>query len=225
MLASTAMQAPRTAWLIASVVVLGVACGDTGTPKPTPDTATAAATATATAAETAQASATTTAEPASTEAATTATPSSSAEIAKTGAPATTGAPGTTASATASAKPDVEGEQKKMPSFTAYLAAKPSYKKGQPATVTAIVNALGEYHVNQEYPYKFKMGTAPSGVTYPEAIVRAVNRTEKKATMSIPFTPSAAGNTTITGELSLSVCTDSNCVIEKAQLSVTAKVED
>jgi hypothetical protein len=208
-----------------SLVLLAVAaCGDTGAAKPAPDKATAATTDTAAASSTAQTSATTTAEPTSTEATTTATPSGSAEVAKTGAPATTGAPGT-ATATASAKPDVEGEQKKMPSFTAYLAAKPSYKKGQPATVTAIVNALGEYHVNQEYPYKFKMGTAPSGVTYPEAIVRAVNRTEKKATMSIPFTPSAAGSTTISGELSLSVCTDSNCVIEKAQLSVTAKVED
>jgi hypothetical protein len=207
------------------LLLAAAACGDSGAPKPTPDKATAATTETAAASSTAQASATTTAEPTSTEATTTANPSSSAEVAKTGSPATTGAPGTTASATASAKPDVEGEQKKMPSFTAYLAAKPSYKKGQPATVTAIVNALGEYHVNQEYPYKFKMGTAPAGVTYPEAIVRAVNRTEKKATMSIPFTPSAAGSTTISGELSLSVCTDSNCVIEKAQLSVTAKVED
>ncbi|NUO50645.1 MAG: hypothetical protein HOV80_17460 [Polyangiaceae bacterium] len=219
------MSILRRPLALSLVLLAAAACGDTGAPKPTPDTATAAATGTATAAETAQASATTTAEPTSTEAATTATPSSSAEVAKTGAPSTTGAPGTTASATASAKPDVEGEQKKMPSFTAYLAAKPSYKKGQPGTVTAIVNALGEYHVNQEYPYKFKMGTAPAGVTYPEAIVRAVNRTEKKATISIPFTPSAAGNTTISGELSLSVCTDSNCVIEKAQLSVTAKVED
>jgi hypothetical protein len=92
-------------------------------------------------------------------------------------------------------------------------------------VTAVVNALGEYHVNQEYPYKFKMGTAPAGVSYPEAIVRAVNRTEKRATMSIPFTPDAAGTHTISGECSLSVCTESNCVIEKAQLSVTVKVED
>lgn len=216
----------RSPSAISLVLLALAACGDTAAPNAAPDTPTAAAKDTATAAETAQASATTTAEPASTEAAATASAASSAaEAAKTGAPVTTGPPGTAASATASAKPDVEGEQKKMPSFTAYLAAKPSYKKGEPATVTAIVNALGEYHVNQEYPYKFKMGTAPAGVSYPEAIVRAVSRTEKKATMSIPFTPSAAGNATISGELSLSVCTDSNCVIEKAQLSVTAKVED
>ena len=92
-------------------------------------------------------------------------------------------------------------------------------------MTAIVNAVGEYHVNQEYPYKFKMAAAPAGVTYPEAIVRAVNRTEKRATMSIPFTPDAAGTATISGECSLSVCTDSNCVIEKVNLSVAVKVED
>lgn len=202
-----------------------LACGDPAQPQPKPEAQTTAAqTTTATATSTATAAATETAKAEPTAAASSTAAASASAEAKT-SPTGAASAGGAASAQASAKPDVEGEQKKGASFTAYLSAKPSYKKGQPATVTAVVNALGEYHVNQEYPYKFKMGTAPAGVTYPEAIVRSVNRTEKRATMSIPFTPDAAGTHTISGECSLSVCTDSNCVIEKAQLSVSVKVED
>lgn len=216
------MLPTRNARLFALSLAFVTACSESKptTDKATPETASTAATAapTSTAETTAAATATAVATGAT-------APEPSATAAKSGAPTGTAAATAGATATASAKPDVEGEQRKGPSFTAYLAAKPSYKKGQPATVTAIVNAIGEYHVNQEYPYKFKMGTAPAGVSYPEAIVRAVSRTEKRASMTIPFTPSAAGTATISGELSLSVCTDSNCVIEKAQLSVNAKIEE
>jgi hypothetical protein len=203
-----------------------VACGDQAAPpQPKADTATAATTTTATAATTASAAPTESAAAAEPSAAPATSASAVASADAKGAPSGTTTAAPSASAQASAKPDVEGEQKKGGSFSAYLSAKPSYKKGQPATVTAIVNALGEYHVNQEYPYKFKMGTAPAGVTYPEAVVRSVNRSEKRATMSIPFTPDASGTATISGECALSVCTDSNCVIEKVPLSVTVKVED
>lgn len=204
------------------------ACGDQASPpKPTADTATAATTTSATAATTATAAPTESAAAAEPSAEPTGSASASAVASADGqgVPGGTSTAAPSASAQASAKPDVEGEQKKGGSFSAYLSAKPSYKKGQPATVTAIVNALGEYHVNQEYPYKFKMGTAPAGVTYPEAVVRSVSRTEKRATMPIPFTPDASGTATISGECALSVCTDSNCVIEKVPLSVTVKIED
>ena len=208
--------------LAPALFTLSLACGDPAGPQPKPDTA-ATTTATTTAA-----SAATTAEPTATETATAEAPPSASATGSAAADAktaATGSPSGAPSAQASAKPDVEGEQKTGASFSAYLAAKPSYKKGQPATVTAIVNPVGGYKINMEYPYKFKMAAAPPGVTYPEAIVRAVNRTEKRATMSIPFTPDAAGNATISGECSLSVCTDSNCVIEKVNLSVSVKVED
>ncbi len=212
---------PLLVWL--SSAALG--CGDT---QPTPSrdavATNAAATATATATASAAATVATTATEAPPEASAAPTASSDAKPPPTGTGATA-APTGTASAQASASPDVDGEQKKGAAFSAYLSAKGSYKKGQPAAVTAVINAVGDYKINKEYPFKFKMGAAPAGVSYPEAIVRAVSRAEKRATMSIPFTPDAAGTATISGECSLSVCTDSNCVIEKAQLSVSVKIED
>jgi DsbC/DsbD-like thiol-disulfide interchange protein len=105
-----------------------------------------------------------------------------------------------------------------------MTASKAYKAGQPGSVTAVVNALGEYHVNPEYPYKVKLGAAPAGVTFPEDTVRDVSRSEKRATMTIPFTPSQAGSATISGTISLSVCSKDQCVIEKAPVSVTVKVD-
>lgn len=100
----------------------------------------------------------------------------------------------------------------------------AYKAGQQGAVTAVVNALGDYKVNEKFPYKFTLNAAPAGVSYPETTVRNVNRSGKKATISIPFTPSSAGNATISGVYSISVCTPSNCLTEKVPLSITVKVQ-
>ena len=119
---------------------------------------------------------------------------------------------------------MKGDEKKGASFSAYMSGSGAYKAGQAGNVTAVANALGDYHVNQEYPYKFTLNAAPLGVSYGETVVRNVSRSEKRAAISIPFTPSSAGTVTISGVYSLSVCTSSNCVIEKVPLSVTVKVE-
>lgn len=123
----------------------------------------------------------------------------------------------------SAKP-VTGAETKSASYSAFMSGAGKYKAGEQGAVTAIANALNEYHVNQNYPYKFTLNAAPAGVSYPETTIRNVSRTEKRAAITIPFTASSAGPVTISGTLSLSVCTDSNCVVEKVPLSVTVKVE-
>ena len=140
---------------------------------------------------------------------------SGAKAASTGAPASSAKADTT---------EVKGEEKTGAAFSAYMSSAKSYKAGQPGTVTAIVNALGDYHVNPEFPYKVKLDAAPSGVSYPQDTIRDVSRSEKRASMSIPFTASQAGSSTISGTISLSVCTKDQCVIEKAPVSVTVKVE-
>lgn len=156
-------------------------------------------------------------------------PSTSAEpkLATTNVPTASGAPTASVVPTTSAggsAPDVKGKETKGASFTAYMSGAGTYKVGQQGTVTAVVNAIGDYHVNQEYPYKFTLIAAPAGVTYGETVVRNVSRSEKRASIRVPFTPISAGAATISGVCSLSVCTSSNCVVEKVPLSVTVKVE-
>ena len=221
-----------------SMFSLLTACGDGGSPQKDPapkasTTSTAASSGEAKPATaqtsapvtTAEATSTSTAEPASSA-------SASAEPTKTGdavaqksaAPAATATATATATAVASAAPDVKGEEKKQAAFSAYLSGAGKYAAGSPGNVTAVLNALGEYHVNPDYPIKFTLGAAPAGVSYGETVLRNATKGDKRASISIPFTPSAAGSYTISGVFSIGVCVASSCTNEKVPLSVTVKVE-
>lgn len=110
------------------------------------------------------------------------------------------------------------------SFSASLTGSGSYKAGQQGELTASVNALGDYKLNEEYPYKFTLKDPPDGVSYPETSVRDVSKSGKTATVNIPFTADKPGNYTVSGVYALSVCTKENCVIEKVPLTANVKVE-
>ncbi|MFO0618355.1 MAG: hypothetical protein U0414_37525 [Polyangiaceae bacterium] len=125
---------------------------------------------------------------------------------------------------ASSSGEVKGEEKSAPAYTAYMGGAKSYKAGQSGALFVVVSALEGYHVNPTYKYKMKMNAAPAGVSFASDTVTDVSRSEKQATMSVPFTPSQAGSYTLTGTCSLSVCTDTTCVVDKVPLSVTVKVE-
>jgi hypothetical protein len=142
-----------------------------------------------------------------------------------GAAAKPGKPAPTVEPTADAEHGVAGDKSKAASFTAHLAAKPSYKKGQEGTIVAVVVAADDYKINQEYPYKFTLDAAPAGISYPSSVVRDVARGNKKAIITILFKPDAAGKATVSGECSLSVCTEKNCIIDKVKLAVDVTVEE
>ncbi len=135
----------------------------------------------------------------------------------------TGTPTATATAVASA-PDVKGSETTEAAFSAFLSGAGKYKVGSPGTVTAVLNALGEHKVNPDYPIKFTLNAAPAGVTYGETVLRNANKADKKATISIPFTPDSAGSHTISGVFSIGVCVASSCTNQKVPLSVTVKAE-
>lgn len=202
---------------------LSAACGDSGggTTGAPPSTTSAAKSATpAPTASTANSSAT----PADTASA---APSGTASAAPSGtssaSPSLSGlAP--VSSAGPSPSGEVKGEQKGGPSYSAYMGGAKSYKAGKPGALFVVVNALDGYHVNPTYKYKMKMDAPPSGVSFASETVTDASKSEKSATLSIPFTPSAPGSYTMTGTCSLSVCTDANCVVDKVGLSVTVKVE-
>jgi hypothetical protein len=100
----------------------------------------------------------------------------------------------------------------------------SVQTGKAANVQVVLEAVAPFHCNDKYPYKFT--PAPTaGVTYPQEVIRGMNVTEQRSTMSIPFTASQAGKKTLSGELAFSVCTDDKCLIEKQQLSMTVEVRD
>src|SRR5450755_3446249 len=94
-----------------------------------------------------------------------------------------------------------------------------------------LEAQGDFHVNKEYPYKFK-ATAASGVTYLGKDPTGVDTfskaagdfaldtaNEKAGTMTIRFKSANKGAVSIGGTFKLSVCSAQNCQLEQATVAV------
>jgi len=91
----------------------------------------------------------------------------------------------------------------------------------------IVEAKGEYHINDKYPYRFKLeDPPPQGLKYPKPVVGKEDGTmdERKVVLKVPFVSEASGEKKVAGTLSLSVCSAANCLMDKQPLAVTVKVE-
>lgn len=108
-------------------------------------------------------------------------------------------------------------------FAAWLESKPSYKVNESASLQVVLTAEDPFKCNEQYPYRFQL-TPAAGLTFPEPTVRNMNISKQRSVMSVPFTPTASGSQTVSGELSFSVCTDDKCLIEKQPLSITVTVE-
>ena len=98
-----------------------------------------------------------------------------------------------------------------------------------------LEAKGDFHVNKEYPYKFK-ATAANGVTYlgkdgagPDTFSKSAgdfvldSANEKVGTMTVKFKSANKGAVTIAGVFKLSVCSAQNCQLETANVSVPVTV--
>jgi hypothetical protein len=97
-----------------------------------------------------------------------------------------------------------------------------------------VVATGEFHVNDQYPYRFKADDAP-GVSFlgtdgagPNVFSKAAGDWQKadakSGAMTVKFTPASTGSTTIAGTLKLSVCSEANCLLEQRQVSTAVAVK-
>jgi hypothetical protein len=98
--------------------------------------------------------------------------------------------------------------------------------GQQGSVQVVLVAKGDWHCNDKYPYKFKLGAASGGISYPTPIVRAegLHIAPERTTMTVPFVPSASGDARVSGTFSFSVCSAASCQIETRELALTVKVD-
>ena len=103
--------------------------------------------------------------------------------------------------------------------------------GAPCSVTLKLVATGDFHVNDEYPYRFKadaapgvtfLGTDPNGKsTFSKAAGDWQKADAKSGAMTLKFIAAGAGTTALGGTLKLSVCSAQACLLEQKQ--VTASV--
>lgn len=105
--------------------------------------------------------------------------------------------------------------------------------GGACNVTLKLVATGEFHVNDEYPYKFKADEAP-GVeflgtdgagknVFSKAAGDWQKTDEKSGVMTVKFKPQDHGNKTIAGVFKLSVCSAQNCLLEQRPVAASVVV--
>ncbi len=103
--------------------------------------------------------------------------------------------------------------------------------GAPCAVALKLVATGDFHVNDEYPYRFKaddapgltfLGTDPSGKSTFSKTAGDWQKTDAKSgAMTLKFVADSPGDKAIAGTLKLSVCSAQACLLEQRQ--VTANV--
>lgn len=121
----------------------------------------------------------------------------------------------------------QGDSVDQPNYTAKIALAGPCKAGDTCKAEVTLETKGEYHINDEYPYKFKLAEPPpAGLEFPKPVVgRDQGRfEEKKAVLEVPFVAKSAGDAKLGGTFSLSVCSAANCVMDKRSLETIAKVE-
>jgi hypothetical protein len=112
-----------------------------------------------------------------------------------------------------------------------LAGKPFYRIDPGAPVTCVhdtvceahlvLTALGAYHVNKDYPFKFLGEPAPAPPVDGEGSFAIGDA--KHATMTVKFRPAAPGTARLIGTFKLSVCSDDTCEIETPNLELAVPV--
>lgn len=106
-----------------------------------------------------------------------------------------------------------------------ISASRSYEVGATGSVKVSLTAKPGFHINDQYPYRFKTSPPAAGVSYPKRVLeRADGKFEETtAVFELPLVATQAGQFAVGGVLSLSVCNASSCIVQKAPLDVTITV--
>ena len=107
-----------------------------------------------------------------------------------------------------------------------ISANGPYKPGAVGEARVTLTAKGAYHINGQYPYRFKAAAPSDGVSYPKPVLERADGQfeEKTALFKLPFVVSRAGKFNIGGVFHMSVCSAGSCLMEKAPLELSVNVE-
>jgi hypothetical protein len=112
-----------------------------------------------------------------------------------------------------------------------LASKPFYRidpgprtacaSGAVCEARLALTALGDYHVNKDYPFKFVGDPAPAVPLDGQGTFALDD--DKNGMMTVKFQPTAPGTVKIAGTFKLSVCSGDVCEIEAPKLALDVTV--
>ncbi len=128
-----------------------------------------------------------------------------------------------------------GQVAKTDKFIVFADTQGACHAGATCTVELKLQALGVFHVNKEYPYKFKANDV-AGVEYAGHDAGGKNifskragdfrldpKNEKVGYLTLHFKPKKKGAVTISGTFKLSVCSTQNCMLDTKELSIPVAV--
>jgi hypothetical protein len=105
--------------------------------------------------------------------------------------------------------------------------------GANCAVTLTLVATGAFHINDQYPYKFRaddaprvtfQGTDPTGANvFSKGASNWQKTGPQKGTMSVVFQATEKGTKSISGVFKFSVCSEQNCQLEQATLTTAVTV--
>lgn len=121
---------------------------------------------------------------------------------------------------------IAGSKADAANYIAEIVGTGAYKAGTEGTVQVTVVPKGEYHINAQYPYKFKANAPSDGLTYPKPTLQRADGKfeEKRGTFIVPFVAAKAGKVSVGGTFNLSVCSAANCIMDKVPLEVVVDVK-
>ncbi len=106
--------------------------------------------------------------------------------------------------------------------------------GATCAVDVRLVATGAFHINDEYPYRFKaddakdlqyFGADSAGKGVFSKAAGDWSKTDPKSgAMTVKFAAASVGQKTVAGTLKLSVCSEANCLLEQRQLAVAVDVK-
>ncbi len=111
-------------------------------------------------------------------------------------------------------------------FTVEMKAASAYAAGQEGVVEVVLAAKGDFKINAQFPTKLKMGEPPEGVTYRKPVLKKDDGTftEKEGSFKAPFVAQKPGQYTVGATVSLSVCNEKKCLMEKVAVDVAVTVK-
>jgi hypothetical protein len=105
--------------------------------------------------------------------------------------------------------------------------------GSPCTIALRLEATGGYHINDDYPYRFKADDAPGlELLGTDAAGKNVfsktagdwsKQAEKVGVMTVKVKPAAKGDAAVSGVFKLSVCSAEHCQLEQPNVRATVSV--
>lgn len=127
---------------------------------------------------------------------------------------------------AESTPIAKGPKVEADNYIVEIKSTGEYKSATEGTVEVTLLPKGAYHINTQFPMKFKTAEPADGVSYSKAVLKREDGTfdEKKGSFKVPFTAAKAGKAKVGGTLHFSVCSESQCVIDKKEIEVAVDVK-